>query len=184
MKKLISITAIVFLVLFPACSPSPKEKPTKKVRERPKTQHIAKKEHKHTERKEQSACPACNARLLIEKGYREITTEELKKLLRSDEAFMLIDVLEFYNYRMEHILNSISIPLEQIEETVPKLFNKDTKIVVYCQGYHCTFSSDAAEKLVKLGYTKIFDYKGGIDEWKEKGNKISGLRGIRLPPKQ
>jgi rhodanese-related sulfurtransferase len=133
------------------------------------------KDHNHTDRSKQAACPICNIRLLMEEGYREITIEEIKKLQKNNEAFILINTLPLYYYRKEHIPNSINIPLEDIEHIAPKLFKKDAKIIVYCLGYHCKISSDAAKKFVELGFTNVFDYKGGIKEWREKGNRVSGL---------
>ena len=48
---------------------------------------------------------------------------------------------------------------------IPELSNKDQLIMVYCRSGRR--SKEAAEKLVKLGYTNIVE-SGGILDWKGK----------------
>ncbi len=200
MRNLILSFGIILVFTISSCSSEPKESgPIQKTshesttkesgtkttpKKNSKTSSALKEKHKHADRAEQTACPICNIRLLMTNGYKEITIEDLKKMQKNNEPFILINTLEFYNYRVQHILNSISIPEQEIQDTAPKLFKTDTKIVVYCQSYHCSISTKAAEKLVGLGYTHVLDYKGGIKEWEEKGNLLSGLRHLPHPPKK
>lgn len=173
LTKKISIFILVlsFAVSFSSCGS--KEKETSKNKQ--ETGKSAAKEHSHATRPEQAACPICNIKLLMEKGYREISLEEFKKLQKSSEAFIAINTLPPYFYRKEHIINSINIPTEDIESIAPKIIKPEAKIVIYCKDYNCHVSTEAAEKLVKLGYKSILIYQGGMKEWKEMGNLVSGL---------
>lgn len=117
------------------------------------------------------------------KTYKEISTDELNDLQKSGEPFILINTLALYFYRKEHILNSLNMPADEINLIAPKLIRLDAKIVLYCAGLDCHVSHDAAQKLTKVGYKNISIYTGGMKEWKEKGNKISGLiTGEEKPP--
>lgn len=67
----------------------------------------------------------------------------------------------------------LSIPYNEIEENLDKLPpDKDAKIVLYCLGGPMSF--DAAETLVKLGYTNISDLDGGMEAWQNAGFDLKG----------
>jgi rhodanese-related sulfurtransferase len=58
------------------------------------------------------------------------------------------------------------VPNESIgTNEIPELPDKDRLIMVYCRSGRR--SKEAAEKLVKLGYTNIVEF-GGIIDWKGK----------------
>ena len=46
---------------------------------------------------------------------------------------------------------------------------KTDLIVTYCGGTQCPSSKQAAEKLVSLGYSIVFAYEGGLQDWQEGG---------------
>ena len=56
---------------------------------------------------------------------------------------------------------------QKIDEVL-KGVDKKRKIIVYCGGIRCPASDWLCEKLDKQGYTHIFEYKGGIEEWRKK----------------
>ena len=96
--------------------------------------------------------------------------EELKKMIDSGENFVLIDVLDKKDFERHHIPGAVNIPvhgdnfMEKVAEKVP---GKNTKIVVYCASFECQASPGAAKKLTEAGYTNVFDYEGGIKDWKQ-----------------
>ncbi len=61
--------------------------------------------------------------------------------------------------------NSTDQKIDEILKGIPK----ERKIIVYCGGIECPASEWLSEKLDKKGYTNIFEYKGGIEEWRKKG---------------
>ena len=94
---------------------------------------------------------------------RLITPEEAKQRLASEQGIVLLDVREPDEYAEGHIAGSVLLPLgditAKVEVTVP---DKDTVVFVYCRSGRR--SALAADELVKLGYTQVFDL-GGIIDW-------------------
>lgn len=56
----------------------------------------------------------------------------------------------------------------------PKL-KQDGRIVVYCSSLNCPDSGRLKDKLVKLGYTKVEVFKGGLAAWWKAGLPMEKL---------
>lgn len=106
--------------------------------------------------------------------WETILRDELKKMIDRDEDFTLVDVLSSRHFEEEHIKGAINCPADEIEGNAKTLFNENDKIVVYCSGYGCTASHEAARKLVELGYKNVWRFEGGINEWKKAGYPLEG----------
>ena len=111
------------------------------------------------------------SQLVAEKdGVREIRYDEFVAIRDSGEDYILLDVLYSESYADGHIEGAQSFPLDSInKESTEERIPKDANIIVYCRGFTCSASTQAAKKLTALGYD-VIDYKGGLAEWKEKGN--------------
>jgi rhodanese-related sulfurtransferase len=116
--------------------------------------------------------PSCahQRRLLL---VQSISKEELKKKVDSNrDDFHLIEVLGAKSFQEYHLPQAENIPLKdqefqkKIHQAVP---NRDDEVVVYCKDKDCTASPEAAEKLNQMGYSHVFDYEGGKEEWKAAG---------------
>jgi len=108
----------------------------------------------------------------IENGTRQISYEQFLKIRNSGEKYVLFDVLAKDSYESGHIPGSKSFPLTDIDkESAKARLSKNDHVIVYCGSFGCTASTAAAKELKKLGYN-VLDYKGGLKEWQEKGNKL------------
>ena len=95
--------------------------------------------------------------------YVNITAEEAKQIMNSEEGYIILDVREQDEYDAGHIPGAILIPYTQIEEKVDEMLpDKDQLILVYCRSGRR--SKIAAEALAALGYTNIKEF-GGIIDW-------------------
>jgi rhodanese-related sulfurtransferase len=71
------------------------------------------------------------------------------------------------------IPGSRRVPVDTLGREVAEAQSaKDDEIIVYCGGPTCPQSLQAAKKLTDLGYTNVRAYEGGLEEWKNAGNKI------------
>ena len=95
-------------------------------------------------------------------AYHKITAEEAKEMMDTGNV-TVVDVRRAEEYEQAHIPGAILVPNESIGKEQPEaLPDKDATILVHCRtGVR---SKQAANKLVKMGYTKIYDF-GGIVDW-------------------
>ena len=95
--------------------------------------------------------------------YVNITAEEAKQIMDSEEGYIILDVRTQEEYDEGHIPGAIVISHEEITEKAEEvLTDKDQLILVYCRSGRR--SKIAAEALVELGYTNIKEF-GGIIDW-------------------
>ena len=110
-----------------------------------------------------------------------MTATEAEKMLKGRDVFLL-DVRIPTEYNYGHINGAKLIPLRDAlgskldpstfleNRTVELPKNKHTKIVVYCKGG--TRSAPACDLLVKIGYKRVYNMKGGITEWASAGYPV------------
>ena len=97
-------------------------------------------------------------------GYRQISMDEAVKMMRDEKDYIILDVRRPDEYAEGHIPGAINVPNEKIGTSeIPELPDKSQLILVYCRSGNR--SKQAAEKLVKLGYTNVSEF-GGIIDWK------------------
>ena len=95
--------------------------------------------------------------------YVNITAEEAKQIMDSEEGYIILDVRTQEEYDQGHIPGAIVISHEEIAEKAEGvLTDKNQLILVYCRSGRR--SKIAAEALVELGYTNIKEF-GGIIDW-------------------
>ena len=95
--------------------------------------------------------------------YVNITAEEAKQIMDSEEGYTILDVRTQEEYDEGHIPGATQISHEEIAEKAEGvLTDKDQLILVYCRSGRR--SKIAAEALAELGYTNIKEF-GGIIDW-------------------
>ena len=95
--------------------------------------------------------------------YVNITAEEAKKIMDSEEGYIILDVRTQEEYDQGHIPNAVLLPLDDIKAKAHVVLpDKDQLILVYCRSGRR--SKLAAEALAELGYTNIKEF-GGILDW-------------------
>ena len=95
--------------------------------------------------------------------YVNITAEDAKEIMDSEEGYIILDVRTQEEYDQGHIPGAVLIPNTEIEARAEAILaDKDQLILVYCRSGNR--SKKAAEILVELGYTNIKEF-GGIIDW-------------------
>ena len=100
-------------------------------------------------------------------SYQNITPAELNTMLKNKD-FVFINVHVAFAGNIAE--TDFSIPYDQIgiAEYLAQLpVDKNAKIVLYCRSGR--MSAIAAEEVVALGYTNIWNLDGGMDAWAQAG---------------
>ncbi len=93
----------------------------------------------------------------------EISVEELKKKLKSNEKIFLLDVREPYEFEEGHIKGSVNIPLGFLGVgIIQKSIPKDKEVITICM--HGRRSLYARNELSLQGY-RVFSLFGGFEAW-------------------
>lgn len=94
-------------------------------------------------------------------------------LFSSKNNPVLLDAREKKEYEVSHLKNALLVGYDhfKLEETLEKLpQDKNAKIVVYCSlGIR---SEIIAHKLIRKGYTNVYNLYGGIFEWKNNDFRV------------
>lgn len=107
-------------------------------------------------------------KLMNKKSVPYIKVSELK----DKTNLIFLDAREPKEYNVSHIEKAILVGYDDFKnETVTNaITDKNTPIVVYCSiGVR---SENIGEKLLKLGYTNVYNLYGGIFEYKNNGGKV------------
>ncbi|MHB0990410.1 MAG: rhodanese-like domain-containing protein [Burkholderiales bacterium] len=98
-------------------------------------------------------------------GAGEVDPIGAVQLINHENALVL-DVREASEFSSGHIANARHIPLGQLSDSAKTLEKyKDQAIVVNCRSG--SRSAMACATLGKLGFTKVYNLKGGILAWQQ-----------------
>jgi len=101
-------------------------------------------------------------------SYTNVSVTELQTML-TNKDFTFVNV--HIPFEGNIAKTDKSIPYDQIGQNLDKLpSDKNAKIILYCRSGR--MSAIAAETLVGLGYTNIWNLSGGMAAWEQAGLKI------------
>ena len=101
-------------------------------------------------------------------SYQNITSTELKTMLGRKD-FVLVNVHIPFAGNIPG--TDVSIPYNEIEQNLDQFpTDKTAQIVLYCSSGR--MSEIAAEKLVSIGYTDVWNLQGGMVDWKQIGFEL------------
>lgn len=96
-------------------------------------------------------------------AYRRVSMQEAVDMMADEDGYIILDVRTAQEFASGHIPGAMLLPNEDIgTEEIAQLPDKSQLILVYCRSGNR--SKQAADKLVRLGYTNIVEF-GGINSW-------------------
>ncbi len=103
-------------------------------------------------------------------SYKNVSADQLNTMLKNKD-FVFVNV--HIPFAGDIANTDLSIPYDQISapENLSQLpVDKNAEIVLYCRSGR--MSAIAAEELVSLGFTNIWNLTGGMVEWEQAGYSI------------
>ena len=87
-----------------------------------------------------------------------------------DKKYKFIDARDESDYNAGTIQGAVNIPYHKLDQFKDKLngMPKEQVYVVFCSAA-CDVSIDLAYAMAKMGFTKLYIFHGGWDEWKKAG---------------
>jgi rhodanese-related sulfurtransferase len=118
-------------------------------------------------------------------GVSTVGADQVAKLERS--GAVLVDTRTQNEFESEHIRGAVFLPYVErsLKETdydaekddftaMAKLKDKAAPVVFLCNGPECWKSYKASRAALKAGFTKIYWFRGGMPEWREKSMPTEG----------
>ena len=115
-------------------------------------------------------------------NYKIISADELRQVLHSGDRdttlrigaaaaccnpgkeLVILNIVNQNVMTKSHIVGSLAVRYSDLKATV-KYWEKDKKIVVYCDQIDPELALQAGRLLVKSGFNHVQVYKGGLYEW-------------------
>jgi rhodanese-related sulfurtransferase len=92
----------------------------------------------------------------------EIEPAELKQRLDRGDALAVLDVREPEEVAIAALPGTVHIPMNDIPARLAEL-DRDAEWVVMC--HHGMRSAQVAMYLARMGFTRVANLSGGIEEW-------------------
>jgi molybdopterin/thiamine biosynthesis adenylyltransferase/rhodanese-related sulfurtransferase len=96
---------------------------------------------------------------------REVSVEELKRLLDARAPVKLIDVRESDEHSAGRLPGALHIPRGYLELRIEEKAQRDEELIIYCAGG--TRSALAVRTLKELGYERVASLAGGYNRWSD-----------------
>jgi len=117
-----------------------------------------------------------------------ISADDLKKRLGNNEKIFLLDARELSSYFKGHIKGACSLFDGNIVPMAQKV-DKEATIVVYGPGQAQPsknpmdrLAGDAISRLKKMGFSKVYELKGGFEAWANAGNPVEAASPESIKP--
>lgn len=96
-------------------------------------------------------------------SYQQVNAETAKKLMDTEDDYVILDARTQAEYDEGHIPGAILIPHDTVATAAESaLPDKGQLILAYCRSGNR--SKQASQTLVGLGYTNVVEF-GGINSW-------------------
>ncbi|MGF6156210.1 adenylate cyclase [Ensifer sp. KUDG1] len=106
--------------------------------------------------------------LSVERTIKVDVTEARALLAR---GVLFIDVRAPPNYDNGHLPGAVNLSLVTglSRESLAKVAGKEDEVAFYCHGRNCTHAAYASAKAIAWGYTRVYYFAGGFQDWDDEG---------------
>jgi rhodanese-related sulfurtransferase len=112
---------------------------------------------------------------------QKINRTELEKVIAAGTV-TVIDALPASYFEERHLPGAINLVEDDVDQhAAARIPHKDDMVVTYCSDVTCGNSQAVAERLEALGYTNVFKYADGINDWVENNLPVQTRRDLAGP---
>lgn len=108
-------------------------------------------------------------------GATKINAEQLFELVEEHDDLVIIDSRKTSDRQGGYIESSVGLQDTDTDEAAlaSHIASKSTPVIFYCNGPKCGRSYKAGKLAISLGYTSVFWFRGGWEEWTNKGLPVT-----------
>jgi thioredoxin 1 len=101
----------------------------------------------------------------------KLNASEFSEKIKTIENASLIDVRTSDEFKKGHLPNAVNIDWYS-NDFIDQLaaLDKNAPVFIYC--HSGSRSSSAASKMIKEGFTEVYELRGGISEWNSNGYSV------------
>ena len=109
-------------------------------------------------------------------GQPAVSVKNFKKIIASDQEFILLDVRSEAEYNAAHLPGALNVERGRLEWIIPNIIKDPARtIFVYCQdGRRSGF---ATERLLEMGYKNTSHIADGFEGWITAGYLVYNMHG-------
>lgn len=112
----------------------------------------------------------CDQNKITDEDITAVTEQQVADAIGTTET-VIVDVRRPTRYAEEHIPGAVNIYLPDIRRFDGRLATAK-KIFVYGQGWEDRLASAGVKKMLALGYSNVFEFRGGLQVWKDAGRQV------------
>jgi rhodanese-related sulfurtransferase len=106
-----------------------------------------------------------------------IHSEGLSTTITENKNILLLDTRSQEEFQVSHLPNALFLDYDKFNSEKVEKINRKTKIIVYCSvGYR---SERIGEKLIKMGFTDVYNLYGGIFDWVNHDHTVVNQAGLK-----
>jgi rhodanese-related sulfurtransferase len=100
-------------------------------------------------------------------GAKTVNAQEIFDLVGKTPNMVILDNRKPEDFAAGHIEGAIRLIDTDVsaESLAQHIKTKDTPTLFYCNGVKCGRAAKATERAIQLGYTKVYYYALGMDDW-------------------
>lgn len=104
-------------------------------------------------------------------GATTVDADGVIALFDEHPDLVVLDNRKEQDYSAGHIEGAVRLVDTDVSaETLSGvLASKDAPVLMYCNGVKCGRAANAVQKALELGYSEIYYYAKGMEEWNAKG---------------
>lgn len=108
-------------------------------------------------------------------GTTKVSAEALIDLADEKDDMVIIDARKPSDRAKGFIEGSIALPDTEtnVDSLAQHISSKTTPVAFYCNGTKCGRSVKAANAAVAAGYKNVYWFRGGWEEWTDKGYPVA-----------
>jgi rhodanese-related sulfurtransferase len=100
-------------------------------------------------------------------GAKTVNAQQIFELVTKTSDIVILDNRKPEDFAAGHIEGAVRLIDTDVsaETLAEQITTKDTPVLFYCNGVKCGRAAKATEKAVQFGYTKVYYYALGMDDW-------------------